>query len=304
MIKHSYLGSKKAKVELPLHLMLIPGVIVTLIYAYGPIFGIVMAFQKFQPASGFFHSKFVGWRNFEYIFNLPDFTQVIWNTFFIAVMKISLGLAIPLLLALLLNEIVRGWFQRIVQTSIFMPFFLSWAVLGGVMIEVFSLNGPVNSIISGLGLEPIMFMAKNNWFVSIIIGSDVWKGMGYNMIIFLAAIVGINASLYEAAEVDGAGRWKQMLNITLPGMAPIIILLCTLSLGSVLNAGFDQILVLYNPVVYESSDIIDTFVYRLGLFDQQYAPAAAVGLFKSVISVAMVSISYYLAYRFSKYRIF
>lgn len=284
--------------------MLIPGVLITLVYAYGPMFGIVMAFQKFQPASGFFHSKWVGWRNFEYIFNLPDFNQVLWNTFFIAILKIVLGLAIPLILALLLNEVARGWFQKLVQTSVFLPFFLSWAVLGGVMLEVFSLNGPVNALISAFGIEPIMFMAKDQWFVSIIIGSDVWKGMGYNMIIFLAAIIGINANLYEAAEVDGAGRWRQALNITLPSMAPIIVLLCTLSMGSVLNAGFDQILVLYNPVVYGSSDIIDTFVYRLGLFDQQYAPAAAIGLFKSVISVALVSVSYYLAYKFSNYRIF
>lgn len=304
MSKKSIVMKNRSRVELPLHLMLIPGILVTLVYAYGPMLGIVMAFQKFQPASGFFHSKWVGWRNFDYIFNLPDFHQVLWNTFFIAAMKIILGLAIPLILALLINEVVRGWFQKMIQTSIFLPFFLSWAVLGGVMIEVFSLKGPVNALISAFGIEPIMFMANENWFVSIIIASDVWKGMGYNMIIFLAAIVGINVNLYEASEVDGAGRWRQMLNITLPGMTPIIVLLCTLSLGSVLNAGFDQILVLYNPVVYGSSDIIDTFVYRLGLFDQQYAPAAAVGLFKSVISVAFVSVSYYLAYKFSKYRIF
>lgn len=295
---------RKMKKELPLHLMLIPGVIVTLIYAYGPMFGIVMAFQKFQPALGFFKSKWIGLDNFDYVFHLPDFNQVLWNTFFISIMKIIFGLAVPLILALLLNEVVKPWFKRLIQTSIFLPFFLSWAVLGGIVFELFSLRGPVNSLISLFGIDPIMFMASNNWFVSIIIASDVWKGMGYNMIIFLAAIVSINANLYEAAEVDGAGKWKQMLHITLPGMSMIIILICTLSLGSVLNAGFDQILIMYNPIVYEKGDVIDTFVYRLGLFDQQYGPAAAIGLFKSVISVVLVSLSYYLAYRFSNYRIF
>jgi putative aldouronate transport system permease protein len=155
-----------------------------------------------------------------------------------------------------------------------------------------------------MGLEPIMFMLDNGWFRGIIIGSDVWKGMGYNMIIMLAAITGINATLYEAAEVDGAGKWKQMLNITLPGIAPIIILLSVLGLGGILNAGFEQILIMYNPTVYAGADIIDTFVYRLGMFSQQFGPAAAVGLFKSIISLFMVSTTYYAAYKFNNYRIF
>jgi len=149
-----------------------------------------------------------------------------------------------------------------------------------------------------------MFMLDNSWFRTIIIGSDVWKGMGYNMIIMLAAITGINATLYEAAEVDGAGKWKQMIHITLPGIAPMIIVLAVLGLGGVLNAGFEQILIMYNPTVYEGSDIIDTFVYRLGIFSQQFGPAAAVGLFKSVISLALVSVTYYAAYKYNNYRIF
>ncbi len=303
-MKNIVARKRNIRLELPLHLMLIPGIIVTLVYAYGPMFGIVMAFQKYQPFLGFLKSKWIGLANFEYVFNLPDFNQVLWNTFLISVLKIFFALVVPLILALLLNEVAKDWFKRLIQTSIFLPFFLSWAVLGGVMIEIFSLNGPINAMLSGFGLERIMFMGSNHWFVSILVGSDVWKGMGYNMIIFLAAIVGINAHLYEAAEVDGAGKWKQMINITLPGMAPIIILMCTLSLGGILNAGFDQILILYNPIVYESGDVIDTFVYRLGLFDQQYSPAAAIGLFKSVISVVLVTLSYYLAYRLSNYRIF
>jgi len=289
---------------MPFHLMLLPGVLVTLVYSYGPMFGIIMAFQKYQPAAGFFKSKWVGLKNFSYVFNLPDFNQVLWNTFLISILKIGFGLIVPLILALLLNELVSGGFKRLVQTSVFMPFFLSWTVLAGVVFEIFSLKGPVNEVLAVLGIDPILFMGSNSWFRGILIGSDVWRGMGYNMIVFLAAITAINPSLYEAAEMDGAGKWKQVVHITLPGMAPIIVLLFTLSIGGILNAGFEQILLLYNPTVYEGADVIDTFVYRLGIFDQQYAPAAAIGLFKSLISVALVSLSYYMAYRLSNYRIF
>lgn len=295
---------KSLKKEFPLHIMLIPGVIVTLIYAYGPMAGLVMAFQQFEPLSGFYKSDFVGLDNFRYVFNLPDFKQVLWNTLVIAIIKMVLSLLVPLILALLLNELTKKWFAGFIQSAIFLPFFLSWTVLGGVIIELFSLNGPINGLISSMGLEPIMFMLDNGWFRGIIIGSDVWKGMGYNMIIMLAAITGINATLYEAAEVDGAGKWKQMLNITLPGIAPIIILLSVLGLGGILNAGFEQILIMYNPTVYAGADIIDTFVYRLGMFSQQFGPAAAVGLFKSIISLFMVSTTYYAAYKFNNYRIF
>ncbi|MEC0270421.1 ABC transporter permease [Paenibacillus anseongense] len=290
--------------DFPLHLMLVPGVILTLIYAYGPMAGIIMAFQNFEPLSGFFKSKWVGFDNFTYVFHLPDFNQVLWNTLLISLFKMILFLLVPLILALLLNEITKKWFSSLIQSSIFLPFFLSWTVLGGVIIELFSLNGPVNGLISLMGLKPILFMLNNDWFRGIIIGSDVWKGMGYNMIIMLAAITGINMSLYEAAEVDGGGKWKQMLHITLPGIAPMLILLGVLSLGNILNAGFEQILLMYNPTVYQGSDIIDTFVYRLGMFSQQFGPAAAVGLFKSIISLGLVSISYYAAYKYNNYRIF
>ncbi|MDU0204670.1 ABC transporter permease [Paenibacillus sp. MAH-36] len=290
--------------DFPLHLMLVPGVILTLIYAYGPMAGIIMAFQNFEPLSGFFKSKWVGFDNFTYVFHLPDFNQVLWNTLLISLFKMILFLLVPLILALLLNEITKKWFSGLIQSSIFLPFFLSWTVLGGVIIELFSLNGPVNGLISLMGLKPILFMLNNDWFRGIIIGSDVWKGMGYNMIIMLAAITGINMSLYEAAEVDGGGKWKQMLHITLPGIAPMLILLGVLSLGNILNAGFEQILLMYNPTVYQGSDIIDTFVYRLGMFSQQFGPAAAVGLFKSIISLGLVSISYYAAYKYNNYRIF
>lgn len=295
---------KRLRAELPLHIMLIPGIIVTLIFAYFPMVGIVMAFEKYNPVLGFFGSKWVGMKNFNYIFAMPEFYQVLFNTLYIAVQKIILGILVPLTIALLLNEVTKNFFKRFVQTSIFVPFFLSWAILGGVVFEIFSYSGVVNGMLSAIGIKPIMFLGDKQWFRTMLVVTDVWKGMGYNVIIFLAAITNIDTSLYEAAEVDGAGKWRQALSLTLPGILPIVILISTLSIGSILNAGFEQVLILYNPIVYESSDIIDTFVYRMGIFNQQLAPAAAVGLFKSSVSLVLVSISYYLAYKFSDYRIF
>lgn len=296
--------SKRLSYELPLHIMLIPGIIITIIYSYGPMFGIVMAFQKFNAALGFTGSKWIGLKNFKYVFNLPDFYQVIWNSFSISVFKIIFGISVPLLIALLVNEVRRKGFKKFVQTSIFLPYFLSWAVLGGIIFEIFSLKGPINSILSSIGIESIFFLGDNKWFPFVLVSTDIWKGMGYNMIVFLAAITNIDPSLYEAAEIDGANRWKQTVYVTIPGMLPIIILICTLSIGSILNAGFEQVLILYSSPVYKSGDIIDTFVYRLGLMNGQLSPAAAVGLFKSFISVILVSLSYYLAYKLSDYRIF
>lgn len=286
------------------HLMMLPGILFTMVFAYLPMAGIVMAFQKFNPVKGFTGSKFVGFKNFEYVFNLPGFYDAIWNTLYIAVLKIIFGLVVPLVLALLLNEVVMKRFKKYVQTAIFVPYFLSWVILGGIIKQIFALNGPINAILGGIGVEPVMFLLNNTWFPIVIVITHVWKGMGYNMIVFLASIVGIDPSLYEAAEMDGANRWQQVLHITLPSMLPIIMLIGILSLGSLLNAGFDQVLMLYSPVVYESGDIIDTFVYRLGIFDRQYAPAAAVGLFKSAVSLVLVSFSYWLAYKVSDYRIF
>lgn len=295
----------RRRMELPLHLMLIPGIVVVFIYSYLPMFGIIMAFQKFSPALSFWGSKFVGLKNFSYIFLMPEFSRALWNSVYLSFLKILAGISVPLLLSILINEVGLSTFKRTVQTSIFLPFFLSWAVLGGIIQEIFSLFGPINHIlVSAFGMDPVYFMGDNHWFPAILVGTDVWKGAGYNTIIFLAAITNIDPTLYEAAEMDGCGKLRQAWYITLPGMAPIIILLSTLSIGSLLNAGFEQIFILYNPLVYESSDIIDTLVYRIGLLNGQLAPGAAMGLFKSVISLVLVGLSYFMAYRYSDYRIF
>lgn len=295
---------KKWRKELPLHLMILPALVLLLVFSYWPMIGIVIAFQKFMPAKGMFGSEWVGFRNFLYVYNLPDTLSIVYNTIFIAVMKIIAGLFAPITVALLLNEMASEKIKRSVQTLIYLPHFLSWVILGGILIDLLSLKGIVNQTVSLLGLDPIYFLGNNSWFPYVLVTTDTWKDFGFGTIVYLAALTGINPALYEAAVMDGANRWKQTLHITLPGMLPVVVLMSLLSLGNVLNAGFDQVFNLYSPQVYESGDIIDTFVYRIGLIDAQYSVATAVGLFKSLVSLLLISISYLLAHRFAGYRIF
>lgn len=285
--------------------MVLPALLLVLVFSYGPIAGLVIAFQKYSIVKGIRGSDWIGWDNFRYVFALPGTIDVVWNTVFIAFLKIAAGLFAPIVTALLLNEVRIEFVKRGVQTLIYLPHFLSWIILGGILIDFLSpSNGIVNQMLGAFGIEPIFFLGDNRWFPYLLVLSDVWKEFGFSTIVYLAALTNINPTLYEAAVVDGAGRWKQTLNVTLPGMLPIIILMSTLSLGNVLNAGFDQVFNLYSPQVYESGDIIDTLVYRLGLVDAQYAVATAMGMFKSAVSVLFVSLSYYLAYRLANYRIF
>lgn len=288
----------------PLHIMLIPGVIITFIFAYLPLFGLVMAFQDFKPLLGFADSKWVGFEQFKYIFSMPSFWTALGNTFIIAFFKIVLNILVPLLLSLLLNELGGKFFKRFVQTTVFIPFFFSWAILGGMVIELFSYDGAINSLIAAFGGEPTAFLVSNTWFRPLVIGSDVWKGIGYNTVLFLAAITNVDPTLYEAAQVDGAGYIKQLTKITIPSITPMIVLLTILGLGGILNAGFEQIFILYNPVVQKTVDILDTFVYRLGIVSTQYSAAAAAGLFKSVVSMVFVGASYWIAYKTTDYRVF
>jgi len=288
-----------------LHLMVLPSLIIVLIYSYGPMAGSVIAFKKFLPAKGIFNSPWIGWDNFQYILLMPDTPRIIANTVTIAVMKMGLGLIVPITAAILLNEVRQALFRRTFQTLVYLPHFLSWVILSGILIDILSpTSGIVNQFLGWLGFKPIYFLGDNRWFQFTVVLSDIWKEFGFGTIVYLAALTGISPTLYEAAEADGAGRWRQVWHISLPGMTPIIVLMAVLSLGNVLNAGFDQIFNLYSPQVYESGDIIDTFVYRLGIQQFQYGVATAVGLFKSVISFVLISLSYFLAYRLANYRIF
>lgn len=296
------------KTEWPLHAMLLPAIVLLIVFAYLPMVGIVISFQDFVPSGGmkgFFTSKWVGLENFKYIFGLSDFKQVMINTLVIAVLKIIAGIAVPLVLALMLNEVKNRLFKKATQTIVYVPYFLSWVVLGGILVDILSpSSGIVNTLIKALGHEPIYFLGDPNTIRGTLVVSEVWKGCGYNMVIFLAALTAIDQSLYEAAKVDGAGYFKQMLYITLPGIMPQIILVTVLGLGNILNAGFDQVFNLYSPIVYEKADILDTFVYRLGMMNLQYSVSAAVGLFKSAISFILIGVSFTLAKKFANYQIF
>lgn len=293
------------KREWPLHLMLVPGIVLVLIFSYIPMAGIMMAFQKYVPNKGLFGSPFIGLKNLQLLMDYPDISRIFFNTVYIAVMKIVAGMIVPVTIAILLNELRKEWVKRTFQTLVYLPHFLSWVLLSGILIDVLSpSSGILNQVLGLFGIDPVFFLGDNKWFPYVMVISDVWKEFGFGTIVYLAALTGINPSLYEAAEIDGAGRFKQTLHVTLPGMLPIIILMFTLSIGNVLNAGFDQIFNLYSPPVYESADIIDTFVYRMGIEQAQFGFATAVGLLKSVISFIFVSMSYILAYRVANYRIF
>ena len=285
--------------------MMMPALILLLIYNYIPLAGTIMAFQKFNPSKGFFHSKWVGLKNFQYVFHLPDIYQVIWNTFYIAILKIIMGIVIPVIVALLLNEIRKMKFKRTIQTMIYFPHFLSWVILAGVFVDVLSpSNGVIGKAFTAMGLEPIFFLGDSKWFPYTMVLTDTWKEFGYGTIVYLAALTGIDPSLYEAAVMDGANRWKQTLHVTLPGILPIVMLMSILAMGNIFNAGFDQIFNMYSPQVYSTGDILDTLVYRIGMLDAQYGVATAIGLFKSVISFAMLGISYMVAYKYTDYRVF
>lgn len=284
--------------------MILPGFLWLLLFNIIPMTGIYMAFSNFNPGLGIFKSPFAGLENFRYMFVLGDVGQVFLNTLFIAVSKVLLNLIFPMIFALLLNEVSHGGFKKLVQTVCYMPHFLSWVILAGILVNIFSFEGPVNAIRELFGLEPFLFFGSEKAFPQIIIWSDVWKEFGYNAVIYLAAITGIDQGLYEAAAIDGAGRWKQTWHITLPGIRTTIILLTVLALGNVLNAGFDQVFNLYNPAVYSTGDILDTWVYRAGLKNFQYSLATAVGLLKSVIGFVLITVSYWMAKKFANYTIF
>lgn len=294
------------KRNLPYHLMLLPCVIMLVIFNYIPMYGVKIAFQKFIPARGMFGEQtWVGLKNLTYIFKMQDFYIALRNTIFISFMKLFLGMLTSIIFAILLNELRNNKLKRTIQTAVYLPHFLSWIILAGVFVDIFSPSyGIINKLIKALGFEPIFFLGSNKWFPAVLIGTEVWKEFGFGTIVYLAAIVSIDPSLYESAIVDGANKWRQIWHITIPGLLPIIILLSLLNIGSILNGNFDQVFNLYSPQVYRSGDILDTLIYRVGLLDANYSLSTAIGLFKSLVSLVLISTSYYLAYKVADYRIF
>ena len=288
--------------------MVLPGVILVIIYHYLPLVGVLIAFENFRPNRGFlsfFTSPWVGTKHFEYLLTIPDFSRVVTNTLIISSMKIVANIMVPVTVSLLLNEMMHEGMKKAIQTTIYLPHFISWVVLGGIFVDLLSPStGIVNRMLGLIGIRPIFFLGDNRWFRVALVATDVWKNFGFGTVVYLAAITGIDPTLYEAAMADGAGYTRRAWHITIPGILPIIVLVTVLNMSNLMNAGFDQIFNMYNPIVYQSGDIIDTFVYRIGLVDARYSLATAVGLFKSVISAFLVSTSYYVSYRFMNYRIF
>ena len=265
-----------------------------------------MAFQNYKPRTGILHSEFVGLEKFRMLFSDMTFIRVIRNTLAMGVINLVVTFFTAIAFAVLLNEIKSKGGKKVVQTISYLPHFLSWIIVTGILHDMLSGTGIINELLVNLHLisKPINFFAHTKYFWPIVAFANVWKETGWNAIIYLAAITSIDPSLYEAASIDGAGRWEKIKYVTLPGIKPTIIILLLMNVGNVLNAGFDQIFNMYSTSVYQTGDIIDTFVYRLGLLDAQYGPATAVGLFKSVISTLFISISYFLAYKLADYRIF
>jgi putative aldouronate transport system permease protein len=287
-----------------MYVMLIPALIFLILFRFLPIWGISIAFVDFNPFKGLLQSEFVGFENFLRFFRSRRAIPILYNTVFIAVGKIIIGQIMAIFFALLINEVRSRPYRRLTQTLTTLPHFMSWVIVGGIMVGVLSTPGIVNQAISAVGLPPVKFLGKPQIFPWTLIGLDTWKGFGWGAIIYLAALTNINPELYEAAAVDGAGRWRRILHITLPGIRTTIVLLSCLNLGNILNAGFEQILVLMNPVVERTGDIIDTYVYRVGLLRTDWSLGSAVGLLKSVIGFGLILLSYWLADKFANYRIF
>jgi len=285
-------------------LMVLPGLLLLLAFTFVPLAYSAIAFQKFNPALGLQGSPWVGLDNLLYMFGLRDARQVLANTVFIAAMKMILVLLTAVSFALLLNEVRFLGIRRAIQTMVYLPHFLSWVILAGILRTILARDGLVNDLLGYFGVAPIYFLGQPAVFPWVIILSDVWKEFGFEAIVYLAALTGIDPTLYEVAELDGATRLQKMRYVSLPAIAPVIVLVGCLSIGNVLNAGFAQIFIVYSPIVYPSGDILDTYVYRIGLIQGQYSLGTAVGLFKTVVALGLIGISYWAASRYANYRIF
>lgn len=298
----------KLKAQISMHTMMLPALIFAIVFSIVPLFGLVIAFQDYKTYKGIIGSQFVGPDNFVSLFTQPNFWQVMTNTIVIAVAKIIAITILSVVMALLINEVQNEKLKKVIQVTIFLPYFLSWVLIGGVFNDMFASNGAVNNILKIFGVvSETNWLTKNEYFRGIIVLTDVWKNLGYQVVVFLAAMTGINSNLYEAAEIDGAGHWQKCWHITIPGIKSMIVLMSILNIGNIMNAGFEQILVMYNDFVLPTGDILDTLAYRYafprgGLAD--YSFSTAVSLFKSVVSCVFFIVSYRIAFKVADYKLF
>lgn len=287
-----------------LYVMALPIVLYYVLFRYIPMFGTVMAFQKFNIAKGIFGSPWVGFQNFVTFFNSYYFARLLRNTFLISVTDLIFNFPAPIIFALLLNEVSTKWFKKTVQTISYMPYFVSIVVLCGLVIDFCQAGGVISNVASVLLGESVNLMSKPEYFRAIFVGSNIWQGLGYGSIVYIAALTSVDQELYEAAVLDGAGRWKQTIHITIPSIMPTIIILLILRMGSILDVGYEKVMLLYNPATYETADVISTFVYRKGFVDYDYSYSTAVGLFNSVINLILLTLTNYISRRAGEISLF
>lgn len=277
-----------AKRNWTIYLMALPVIAYYVIFHYGPMYGLQIAFKDFMPVEGVWGSPWVGFRHFESFFNGVYFLRLIQNTVLINVYELLFGFPAAIVLALLLNEIRNASFKRVVQTISYLPHFISIVIVAGMMVDFLSRDGLINQLLGAFGVEAIDFLKEPDWFRFLFVSSGIWQGVGWGSIIYLAAIATIDPTLYEAARMDGASRWKQTLHITIPGIMPTIAILFILNMGSMLTVGSEKVLLLYNPLTYETADVISTYVYRKGVLEASYSFTAAVGFFNSAVSFVLI----------------
>ena len=286
--KHRILLHKRMWRYRLMYLMLLPAMAAMILFHYVPLYGIQIAFKKFVSVQGIWGSQWVGLRYFIRMFKEYTFLNVLKNTLWISFLKLFISFPCGVLFALILNEITHIRFKKAMQTVSYLPHFISWVVIAGIIRNILSMNGPINQFLVLLGKEKIYFLTKSNAFIPIIIISDIWQSMGWASVVYIAAIAGIPLELYESAQIDGANRLQRIVYITLPSIIPVIMLMFVLRTGRIMNAGFDQIFNLYTPIVYDVADIIDTYVYRVGLIDLDFSYSTSIGLFKNAVGVVLM----------------
>ena len=288
-----------------LYIMLLPAAVYYIIFCYIPMYGATIALKDFNPRLGILGSPWVGLNVFRELFGMEKFYSVFWNTISISFTRLIFGFPFPIIIALLLNELRSHKLKKVVQTSIYIPNFISWVILGGILTNLLSTDGgAVNAVITAMGFDPIPFLTGEKFFIPTMVASMIWKTFGWSTIIYLAALAGVDPQYYEAATVDGANRWHKLWYITLPAIRSTIIVVLITRIGSLMQAGFEQIFVLYHPGVYGVADIIDTYVYRVGIFEGKFELAAAVGLFKSIVNFLLLVLANRAARHFGEEGIF
>jgi putative aldouronate transport system permease protein len=285
-----------------LFVLFIPAIIYYGIFRYGPLYGIQIAFKDFIFRRGITGSPWVGIENFKILFSMGSFKEVLRNTVIISFLKLVFGFPAPIIFAILLNEIRAPGYKKFIQTVSYLPHFVSWVILGGVFTQFLSPStGPVNIILQNVGIKPVYFLANEIWFRPVLVITSIWKGVGWSSIIYLASISGIDPELYEAAEIDGAGRLKKAISITIPSLVPVITIMMIFSVGGIIQDDFDQIFNLYNPAVYSVGDVLSTYTYRVGLVEMKYSFSAAVGLFTNIISFVLILVTNSITKRVNEY---